>query len=133
MFVRLIAILVLTLSLNGCGPQGPEMYVVQGTVKSSGEPLSNGTICFEDSAAGVTGSSDIAAEGSYSINLPKGSYKVILLPSTEEKMTAEGMLDTVAVDEKKFPRKYRVSESSGISLDVSANATLAVNIIAKQK
>lgn len=133
MFFRIVSVLILTLSIVGCGPQGPEMFVVQGTVQSSGEPLSNGTICFEDSTAGITGSTAIAAEGKYSIELPKGNYKVFLLPSTEEKMTPEGMLDIVAVNEKKFPRKYRVSESSGISLDVSANATLDVNMLAKQK
>lgn len=133
MVLRYCLVFVLALPVVGCGPKGPEMFVVQGTVKSSGELLSNGTICFEDAAAGATGSSDITAEGKYSIELPKGNYKVFLLPSTEEKMTTEGMLDTVAVDEKKFPRKYRVSESSGLSLDVAADATLDVNMVAKQK
>lgn len=131
MFIRSITVLIFALLVSGCGPRGPEQFTVQGTVKSAGEPLSSGTICFEDAAAGSAASTTIAAAGTYTIELPKGNYKVFLLPSTEEKMTPEGMLDIVAVDEKKFPRRYRVSESSGLSLDVSADATLDVNMTAK--
>ncbi len=131
MFLRFIAILCLAVPCAGCGSKGPELFTVQGIVTFSGAPQANGTICFEDATAGFASSSNITTEGKYTIDLPNGNYKIFLLPSTEEKKTAEGMMDSVAIDEMKFPRRYRSSETSGLSLNLTADATLDVSMSAK--
>jgi hypothetical protein len=122
-------ILVLAMGLSvGCGDGGPKTYTVVGTVTYSGKPLETGTISFEDATAGAANSATIGKGGKYSLELPKGSYKVTLLPATEERVSEDGTKVEAMVDEKMFPRKYRTASTSGLSLEVSANSTLDVGM-----
>ena len=112
----------------GCGDGGPQTFTVQGTVTSKDKPLETGTISFEDSNAGKANSAAIASGGKYSVKLPAGNYKVMLLPITKERVSADGTMEEAMVDENKFPRKYRTSDTSGLSLRVSDNASFNVEM-----
>lgn len=112
----------------GCGDGGPQTFTIQGTVTSKDKPLETGTISFEDSNVGRANSAAIGTGGKYSVRLPSGNYKVILLPMTKERVSADGTMEEAMVDENKFPRKYRTSDTSGLSLKVSADANFDVEM-----
>ena len=59
---------------------------------------------------------------------PVAYYKVMLLPITKERVSADGTMEEAMVDENKFPRKYRTSDTSGLSHKVSANASFNVEM-----
>ena len=124
---KFVLAIVLT-CIFGCGDGGPQTFNVQGTVLSKGKPLETGTISFEDSTAGRANSSAIGIGGKYSVRLPAGNYKVMLLPITKEQVAADGTKLEAMVDENMFPRKYRTSETSGLSLKVSDNVSFDVEM-----
>jgi len=128
MFRYFLAMALIATCLVGCGSGGPKTFVVQGTVTSGTKPLETGTISFEDSATGVANSALIGSGGKYTVKLPVGSYKAMLLPITEERVSADGTMEQAMVDEKRFPRKYRISTSSGLSLEVFKNETFDVEM-----
>ena len=112
----------------GCGDGGPQTFTVNGTVTSKEKPLETGTISFEDSKAGRANSATIGSGGKYTVKLPTGNYKVMLLPITKERVSADGTMEEAMVDENKFPKKYRTSDTSGLSLKVSDNASFDVEL-----
>ncbi len=112
----------------GCGDGGPQTFTIQGTVTSKEKPLETGTISFEDSTAGRANSAAIGTGGKYSVKLPTGNYKVMLLPITKERVSADGTMEEAMVDENKFPRKYRTTDTSGLSLKVSDSASFDVEM-----
>ncbi len=124
----ILAIGLMASCFAGCGDGGPQTFTVQGTVTTKDKPLETGTISFEDSKAGRANSAMIGSGGKYSVKLPAGSYKVILLPITKERTSADGTMEEAMVDENKFPRKYRISDTSGLSLKVSDNASFDVEM-----
>lgn len=123
-----LAIGLMATCFVGCGDAGPQTFTVQGTVSSKDKPLETGTISFEDSTAGRANSATIGTGGKYAVKLPVGSYKVMLLPITKERVSADGTMEEGMVDENKFPRKYRTSDTSGLSLKVSDNANFDVEM-----
>ncbi len=125
---RALALSLITGFFVGCGDGGPKTFTVDGTVKSADKPLETGTIAFEDSTSGIANSAKIGSKGAYSLKLPAGNYKVMLLPSTKERISEDGTKEEAMVDEKKFPRKYRSATTSGLSLKVSSNESLNVEM-----
>lgn len=79
---RLVAWLLLALSLAGCGPRLPLSVSLSGTVSLAEKPVESGLLVFEP--LDVPGASPVGAEvasGKFAAPiLPVGKYRVILRP-----------------------------------------------------
>jgi hypothetical protein len=112
----------LALFIAGCGSDDKlARYKVSGSVKFQGQPVEKGEITFEDPAAGQVNSSPLGSGGSYSLELPAGSFKVnVAPPRIMTKGTGDSPPDEIpdpAV--KNIPKKYWTQEKSGLSADVA--------------
>lgn len=123
--------LALTLSFAGCGPGAPPLYDVKGKVSFEGSPLTDGNITFESPGAGIAETAEIKADGTYTVKLIEGTYVVTLLPVFVEQKSEDGTMEDVLKDEEKFPEKYQMSESSGLSVTVSGETTFDVDMTAE--
>jgi hypothetical protein len=119
-----LLVVSLSIFLLGCGGGDAGRYAVTGKVTFQGQPVELGEITFEDPAAGQVNSSPLSSGGSYSLEVPKGDFKVSVAPPlVEMKGTADSPPDMVrnpAV--KNIPKKYWVQETSGLSAKVDKNA-----------
>lgn len=117
-------LLVLVPCWVGCGGSQAARRNVTGKVTFQGSPVEEGTVTFENTATGTTGSAQIGAGGQYSIQLPDGSYKVSVEPPLVE---TGGTSDTPGDMEYKpmenIPEKYRTTRSSPLSVEVSSSKT----------
>jgi hypothetical protein len=66
--------------LSGCGPSGPKLYGVSGTVKYKGDPIKLGMISFraENGAAGAAEIKDGKYELPPVAGLQEGKYRVAI-------------------------------------------------------
>jgi hypothetical protein len=118
----------LVASMNGCGSNGPKTHDLTGKVTLAGQPVEVGVISFEGATNGFSNSTELKAGGTYQLQLAEGSYTVTLFPKTEETIAADGTPDTVPIDDKKFPKRYRASSSSQLVLDIKGDATFDVDM-----
>jgi hypothetical protein len=66
--IQLLIVLVLTLSLVGCGPKGLQTYFVEGIVTLDGKPLDGAIVTFtpaERTAENMTAGGQTNGEGKY--------------------------------------------------------------------
>jgi hypothetical protein len=109
--------------LSGCagGEQVREDHSVSGTVTFNGEPVTEGTIQFEDATKGLGGSGELDSDGSYLTSLPDGDYKVTILPPMElQPDSANSPGGMVAKSVKNIPPKYQSGDKSPLAAKVSA-------------
>jgi hypothetical protein len=122
---RMYATLAVILAATGCGGgSGPRMNTVEGTVTFQGSPVEEGSITFEDSAAGTAGGTELGPGGTYQLSLPDGNYAVLIQPPmivTPDTADSPGGEEMKEVDN--IPSKYWRSTSSGLSVQVSRNET----------
>lgn len=112
-----------TILLQGCGESASSRVEreVTGKVTFQGQPVTEGTVQFEDSANGHGGSAGLTADGSFSVTLSEGSFKVAVLPPTEiTPDTPQSPGGEVVKDVKNIPPKYRSLQSSPLEAQVSA-------------
>lgn len=109
----------------GCGGsdvESVELLTVTGKVSYEGTAIPEGTIQFEDASTGISSSSEIGRDGSYSLQVSKGNYKVTILPPVVEVETGP---DSPPAEELKqmpnIPENYRQSASSDLSATVNAD------------
>jgi hypothetical protein len=116
---------VLATLIAGCGPSDPlARYSVSGKVTYQGKPVEEGTITFEDPAAGQVNSAELGSGGSYSVELPAGDFKVSVSPPlVETKAGPDTPGDLVPKKVANIPKKYWVQESAGISAKVTSDQT----------
>lgn len=67
-FVAALALVALV----GCGPGGPDIATVEGTVTMDGKPLANAAVVFIPEAGGRPAGSRTDAEGKYNLNFSGG-------------------------------------------------------------
>ena len=117
---------VLGLGLTGCGPE-EVLGRVEGKVTFQGEPVPEGIIVFDNDQTGVHITADLDADGEFIVDmakgwgLPPGDYKVSITPPL-----LNLPIGVMATPDKipKFPNipeKYRRSETSGLTLSVTAD------------
>lgn len=104
----------------GCGPSDPlARYTVTGKVTYQGQPVEEGTITFEDPAAGQVNSSPLGPAGAYSVELPAGDFRVSVSPPlVETKAGPDTPGDWVPKKVANIPKKYWVQESAGLAAKV---------------
>jgi len=117
----LACLIFVAIAALGCdsGSKIPR-YKVTGKVTYQGQPVEEGTITFENPAAGEVNSSPLGSGGAYSLEVPAGDYKVSVSPPlVETKGTADSPPDMVPKKVNNIPKKYWVQESSGLSAQVA--------------
>ena len=126
-FAKCFSSLILTACL-GCGPSGPPMYNISGTVQLESKAISKGTVTFEDSDAGFAATGNIQPDGKYSLKLREGSYRVMLLPLFKDTIAGDGTPVSLPVDPKSIPQKYQSPERSGLKLDVKQDSVFDIEL-----
>ena len=127
---RLLApALLLAAMLLPAGCSGPETGHVAGNVTIGGEALTQGSIVFEDTAAGVSVNAGLQDDGSYLVKthdrdgLPPGTYKVAVTPSTFGDGEVPLVTDPSAQapgPTSEIPQKYRSTATSELTATVEA-------------
>ena len=113
--------------LAGCS--GPETGHVAGKVTLDGKPLAQGSVVFEDSAAGISAGAALQSDGSYTVEtfdrdgLPPGTYKVAITPSTfgdGETPLAVDPASQAAGPHAQIPPRYHSTATSPLGATVKA-------------
>lgn len=124
---RLTGLVGLLVLLGGCSDHG-EVGLVRGKVTLNGQPLTQGSILFENRTTGISLLAPLTAEGTYTAltyqqnGLPPGTYQVAVTPS----VTAEADAPLVQQPtpggkaDGTIPAKYRSVATSGLSVTVQA-------------
>ncbi len=107
--------------LAGCpSNSGPPRYQISGKVTFQGQPVEEGVITFSEPTTGQVNEGPLGSGGTYSTELPAGSYKVSIAPPlVETKPTADTPPDLVPKKVNNIPKKYWVQESSGFTADIA--------------
>lgn len=120
--------LLLTLAFTvGCGDSGPPLNVLTGTVSSSGTPLAEAAITFEDTSTGFANTADIK-DGAYEIQLPDGSYTVTVMPAMKMVESNNGPPEEVYVNPELIADKYMSGRTSGLSYKMQGGGTYDVDL-----
>ncbi len=111
----------------GCGSK--EAGSVSGKVTLGGQPLSQGSIVFQDSARGISVTAPLSRDGTYVAKthdrpgLPPGTYQVAIMPGTMadgEIPLAVDPATQAAAPASPIPDRYRNPATSGLTITVKA-------------
>ena len=122
--VSLICSLMLMLSGMACG--GKSQMEVHGQVTFKGEPVTEGTIQFNDDKTGNGAEVELRSDGSYQAILPPGRYTVVILPPLVNDVR-KNPSSPPGQEYKKAPNippKYRSTATSNLGAMVSADKTV---------
>ncbi len=134
--IIITGLIIATLGFVGCSggselPDG-DTGTVKGKVTSNGKSVPDGTsIVFLHKDKGITASSAIAADGTYSLRMRRGDailvgdYQIGITPPTAEMSAAEteAAITGEAPSAKEWPeipKKYQNPETSGVTFTVKA-------------
>jgi hypothetical protein len=130
-FTIFIAVLVFA----GCGPGGPSLLPVEGTITADNNPLPQGSLAFHpDTAKSNTSKKTAAADikdGSYKLytdgkpGAPAGWYKVTVVSSSEPDNTKPDAVKSFVA-----PR-YADPKSTGLSVEVKPGGSYELKVSAK--
>jgi hypothetical protein len=119
--------LVLALLLVAGCSDGPPVGKVQGKLTVGNQPLTAGSVIFENRDTGVAAQAALGSDGGYVIRfrqrdgLPPGTYQVAVTPSTIG--TGEAPLvvpNNEPPPASPIPEKYRTIKTSGLTATVKA-------------
>jgi len=125
--VWLVAWLCLHLT-GGCSQQSQSGGQLSGVVTVSGKPASGSTIRFFDEANQVVGAASVGDGGEYvATDLPRKPLRVAVEPGQESGVYAAappppgttGLPGASTVPPAKIPEKFRSTETSGLTADVT--------------
>lgn len=108
--------------LCGCGASETVRveHSVTGKVTFNGQPVTEGTVQFEDAATGQGGGGALTADGSYSATLGAGSYKVAVFPPVEHTPDTEiSPGGEIVKDVKNIPQQFRTFDTTPLSVTVT--------------
>ncbi|WDI43622.1 hypothetical protein [Bremerella sp. P1] len=109
--------------LIGCSESGPKTYSVGGTVTIGKKPMNGGYVSFEDPETGEAAQGAIEEDGSYSVELPQGSYQVMIEPTEIEVKSKDGMSPPEMRYVQNVPERYMSIDSTELSADVGDDST----------
>lgn len=121
----------LPIAASGCGPR-EELGRVTGHVSFEGQPVTTGTISFDDRSRGLGVVASIGPDGSYEMRtyrrdgLLPGSYRVCFSPLPisrgDELLTGPAPADAATSTEKfpPLPAKFFNVATSGLQVEVVA-------------
>jgi hypothetical protein len=116
----LVAGLLCLPTLFGCGPQGPRMADVKGTVTLDGKAVDGAIVAFQpDQGTPATATTDMA--GAFKLRTIVGNNTVTVIKSeivdevaAKKKNVVAGPVSTKLL----LPSKYSVPQASGLNYDV---------------
>lgn len=114
--------------LTGCG--GEPLGEVQGRVTLNGQPITQGSVVFENLEAGISVNAPLDANGRFEVRtyeqagLPPGTYQVAVSPRgfQEEHEAIAVDPDAHAANSPMIPTKYHLPATSGLTFEVQAGA-----------
>lgn len=123
-----MCVVLLMVTLLGCGNSGPKAWPVTGKVTYQGKPVSAASIRFSNPQAGVDLLTKLDADGKYAVvtangpGLPDGTYQVAIMPTAKSAPIGTfGPPPTVKRPD--IPEKYRSPSTSGLSITVKSAAS----------
>ncbi|MDB5386556.1 MAG: hypothetical protein JWM11_2202 [Planctomycetaceae bacterium] len=130
------------IGLTGCGPGGPVIVPVRGTVEYKGATLSNGTITFspKDPTEGHVAQSPIAEDGTFALSTFKtgdgaivGTYLVSVVSTIEGTEVLEKDKGTGIGGKTAIPIYYQDPKTSGLTETIEASGSPELTIELKDK
>ncbi len=104
----------------GCG-SGDRPVSLQGKVTFQGQPVTEGTVQFNDEKTGHGAEVELGPAGSYQATLPAGTYAVVILPPLLNVESKNSPPDPQFKKVRNIPNKYRSTVTSGLTAAVSPN------------
>ncbi len=109
--------------LVGCSESGPKMYPVDGTVTLGKNPMNGGFVSFENPENGLAAQGIIEEDGSYTLELPKGTYQVMIEPTEIEVKSKDGMSPPETKYVQNVPDRYMSVDTTELSAEVGEGST----------
>jgi len=116
--LNLLVLCLLALTI-GCGPRGPKMHAVSGTVTYNGQPLPEGDIIFAPATPGEVEDAGKVVNGKFAFQARAGDKKVKILASREEGSVDPQMGAAPRV--QYIPAEYSSAEKTELTAEVSEN------------
>ena len=125
--LRLGMVACLVLSLLGCGSES--VGKVAGKVTLNDEPLTQGSVVFEDKAKGISVVAPLKADGTFEVKthdsngLPPGMYKVGVSPGSVGTGETPLAIDPTTISAPvapTVPAKYQNPDTSDLTAQVEA-------------
>jgi hypothetical protein len=116
-FFSLLVLVVLSCTIAGCGPTGPKLYPVKGTVTWNGEPLPEGDIIFTPATPGDVEDAGKVVGGKFAFEARPGAKKVKITANR-----SEGPVDPqmgLAPRVQYIPPKYSSAEKTTLTAEVT--------------
>jgi hypothetical protein len=107
----------------GCS-SGDRPIDIRGKVTFQGEPVTEGTVQFNDEKTGRGAQVELGPDGSYQATLHPAEYAVVILPPLQMVESPYGPPDPRFKKVRNIPEKYRSTATSGLSVSVSADRTV---------
>ncbi|QDU73837.1 hypothetical protein Pan97_08370 [Bremerella volcania] len=109
--------------LVGCSESGPKIYPVDGKVTIGKKPMNGGFVSFEDPTTGKAAQGVIEEDGSYTVQLPEGSYQVMIEPIEIEVKSKDGMSPPEMKYAQNVPERYMSVDTTDLSAEVGDGST----------
>ncbi len=107
----------------GCS-SGDRPIAVRGAVTFQGQPVTEGTVQFNDDKTGRGDEAELRPDGSYQAPLPAGEYTVVILPPLLSVESKSGPPDPQFKKVRNIPDRYRSTVTSGLTAAVSADKSV---------
>lgn len=118
-FLSLAVVAILFGALAGCGPTGPKLYPVAGTVTWNGQPLPEGDIVFAPASPGEVEDAGKVVAGKFAFQARPGAKKVKIMANR-----SEGPIDPqmgVAPRVQYIPPQFSSAEKTTLTAEVTEN------------
>lgn len=115
--LRPFTFLALLLLVSGCGSKEGGNQVT-GQVTYKGEPVPMGVVNFFPTAGGQPIGASLTSEGKYSLELPAGDYKVVVITSNPPVPPGWKDGDPLPQPPVKVPQRYGLPETSPLSTTI---------------
>jgi hypothetical protein len=115
----LLTVLPVLIAATGCGPTGPKLYPVSGTVSWNGKPLPEGDIIFAPASPGELEDAGKIVAGKFAFQARPGAKKVKIMANR-----SEGPVDPqmgLAPRVQYIPPQYSSAEKTTLTAEVTEN------------
>lgn len=118
----LLCVMGVVLVQSGCGPKNRiETGKVTGKVESQGSPITSGRVVLSSEEIGVNQSANLTGDGTFQFStpLPKGNYRVYLLPADQGDVPPGLPNEQPSGKLKNVPDKYQSERTSDLNVTVN--------------
>ena len=102
----------------GCASKDDPVEVT-GKVTFSGQPVTEGTVQFNNATTGQGAEVELQSDGSYQATLPPGQYQVSINPPYIVENEGSGIPNPKYKKVKNIPKQYQSTATTDLKADVS--------------